>query len=235
VTEAPLSLSFFDPVRKISGTARAGMTLLFENTRPTTIAEGPENEQAADGTVRARLAGRFDLSFAPLAEPASLAGSETALAAVTGTVGGTSVDCLGTITRTVTPPGWADLDAVRGLSAVFDRDRAVFAIARRPRGVFGHGQELIEASILVGGEQTRVENTRLSTVYDGDGRQRDAGLELWLPGEDFPRRVSGSAQAGASLALEGLRVNAAVFRWRWEGHEGMGLYELASRDEQEAA
>jgi hypothetical protein len=38
-------------------------------------------------------------------------------------------------------------------------------------------------------------------------------------------------QAGASLTLEGLRVNAAVFAWQMEGREGSGLYELAVRDE----
>jgi hypothetical protein len=30
-------------------------------------------------------------------------------------------------------------------------------------------------------------------------------------------------------------VNAAVFDWRMEGREGVGAYELAARDEQEAA
>jgi hypothetical protein len=47
--------------------------------------------------------------------------------------------------------------------------------------------------------------------------------------------VSGSVRAGASLSLEGLRVNAAVFDWRMEGREGVGAYELAVRDDQEAA
>src|SRR4051812_29685295 len=35
VTGTPLALSFFDPDRQLSGTARAGMTLLFEGTTPT--------------------------------------------------------------------------------------------------------------------------------------------------------------------------------------------------------
>lgn len=235
MTDAPLSLSFFDPVRKLSGTARAGMTLLFEGTTPTTVAEGPHVEPSAGGALHAHLAERFELTFTPAAEAAALAGTETTLCEVSGTVGVARVDCLGTATRTVTPPGWGELDAVRGVSAVFERDRAVFLIARRPRGVIGHGQELVEASIVMDGELVGVEDARISTVYDADGRQRNAGLELWLPGEDFPRRLSGSASAGASLALEGLRVNAAVFGWRWEGRDGAGLYELASRDDQDAA
>jgi hypothetical protein len=42
-------------------------------------------------------------------------------------------------------------------------------------------------------------------------------------------------QAGASLSLEGLRVNAAVFAWRMEGREGAGAYDLVVRDEPDAA
>jgi hypothetical protein len=231
VTELPLALSFFDPARQLSGTARAGMTLLFEGQKPTTIAEGPAIERDGGGALSARLGDRFDLRFEPLAEPARLSGLSTALCGVTGTVGGMPVDCLGTATETYEPPEWAELDAVRGVTALFGPDRAVFVVARRPRGAIGHGHELVEASILLDGELAAVEDARLSTVYDGDGRQRNAGLELWLPAEDFPRRVSGTVQAGASLALEGLRVNAAVFAWRMEGRDGVGLYELAVRDE----
>lgn len=233
--ELPLALSFFDPVHRLSGTARAGMTLLFEGPSPTTLPEGPEVERAPDGVLEARLGERFDLRFEPVAEPARLTGLRTTLCAVTGTVGGTAVDCLGTATETVQPPVWAELDAVRGVTAVFDREHAVFLLARRPRGVQGHGHELVEAVLVQDGELLDVEDARLSTVYDGEGRQRNAGIELWLPGEDFPRRASGTAEAGASLALENLRVNAAVFRWRMESREGAGTYELAARDEQEAA
>jgi hypothetical protein len=232
VTEpSPLALSFFDPGRKLSGTARAGMTLLFDGSTPTTLAEGPRVERRADGSLAAAIDGRFELGFEPLAEPARLSGLRITLCAVTGSVGGTRVDCLGTATETLEPPAWSELDAVRGVTAVFARDRAVFVVARRPRGVLGHGHELVEAVLVLDGELAGVEDARLSTVYDGDGRQRNAGLELWLPAEDFPRRVSGAVQAGASLSLEGLRVNAAMFGWQMEGQEGAGLYELAVRDE----
>jgi hypothetical protein len=235
VTEPPLALSFFDPAHELSGTARAGMTLLFEGTTPETIGAGPELDRAADGVVTAVLSDRFELRFEPLAEPALLTGLSATLCAVTGEVGKARVDCLGTATATTEPPAWSELDAVRGITAVFGPDRAVFVLARRPRGVLGHGQELIEAKLVLDGELTTAENARVSTVYDGDGRQRSAGLELWLPEEDFPRRVSGSVEAGASLSLEGLRVNAAVFGWHMEGREGSGAYELAVRDEPEAA
>jgi len=76
-----------------------------------------------------------------------------------------------------------------------------------------------------------VEDARVSTVYDAQGRQRSVGLELWVPGEDFPRRASGSVRAGLSLALEGLRVDAALVAWRMEGRDGAGSYEITVRDE----
>ena len=41
--------------------------------------------------------------------------------------------------------------------------------------------------------------------------------------------------AGASVGLEGLRVNAAVFAWTMEGHEGLGAYDVMVRDEPAAA
>jgi hypothetical protein len=41
--------------------------------------------------------------------------------------------------------------------------------------------------------------------------------------------------AGTTLALEGLVVNAAVFDWRMDGHEGAGAYDVTHRDEPPAA
>src|SRR5439155_21564388 len=104
------------------------------------------------------------------------------------------------------------------------------ALARRPAGAQGHGEELVVAQLLSGGELLAVEDARLSTTYDGEGRPRQAGFELWLPGEDFPRRAFGSVKAGASLALEGLDVHAAPMDWRMENHRGAGLYELTVRE-----
>jgi hypothetical protein len=235
VTDRPLALSFFDPAHNLSGTARAGMTLLFEGTKPTTIDEGPEVTRDSHGALSARLGDRLDLRFDPIAPRATLTGLEITLCAVIGTAAGARVDCLGTATETTAPPAWAELDAVRGVTAVFGPDRAAFVLARRPRGAIGHGLEDVEAQLIIDGELAEVSEARLSTVYDGDGRQRNAGLELFLPDEDFPRRLSGTVRAGASLSLEGLRVNAAIFGWQMEGREGAGLYELAVRDDQEAA
>ena len=53
----------------------------------------------------------------------------------------------------------------------------------------------------------------------------------WIFSLISARRSSGSAVAGTTLALDGLRVNAAVFSWQMEGRAGAGAYELTIRDE----
>jgi hypothetical protein len=111
----------------------------------------------------------------------------------------------------------------------------MLALARRPRDAPGHGDEQVRAGLFVDGELHQVEEARVSTVYDGGGRQRSAGLELWIPGEEYPRRGSGLVIAGSSLDLEGIQVHAAVFRWRLDGREGIGAYELMLRTEPPAA
>jgi len=234
VTAPAVSIAFFDPASDVHGTARSGTTLLFEGGSPVAIPEGPELEERR-GKLRARLADRLSLELEPISEEADLGGVVARLCKVTGEVGDKRVDCLGTTSETRVPPAWDELDALRSLSALLDEEHAVLALARRPRGARGHGEERVVAFMLDAGELLSVEDARISTVYDGEGRQRSAGLELWLPGEDFPRRGSGSAVAGSSLELDGLTVHAAVFRWRVEGREGLGAYELMVREQSPAA
>ena len=234
MNEPAISVAFFDPAHGLHGSARQGTTLLFEGVRPTAVPEGPVLDADGDG-LRARLAGRFDLSFAPVSAPADLGGASTRICQVAGTVGDAAVDCLGTVTETHEAPAWSELDALRSISGLFDEGHGFLALALRPRGARGHGEERVRAYLLTGGELVAVEDPRLSTVYDDQGRQRDAGFELWVPEEDFPRRASGRAVVGASLALDGLRVQAAVFSWRMEGREGAGAYDLMVRDERAAA
>jgi hypothetical protein len=230
VSEAAVALAFFDPERGLHGSLRSGMTLLFQHGQPQALPEGSQVSRRGEGYV-ASLGNRFELSFEPVSGALDLDGASVRLCRVSGSVGEAKVDCLGTATETVSAPEWDELDALRGVSALFDGSHAVMALARRPRGARGHGEERVVAWLVEGEDAKQVEDARISTVYDGEGRQRTAGLELWLPGEDFPRRASGSAVAGTTLALDGLRVNAAVFSWRMEGRDGAGAYELTIRDE----
>jgi hypothetical protein len=228
VSAPALALSFFDAAHDIHGTARSGMTVLFEGRRPVALPEGPQVEATESGW-RADLPDTLSLEFEPVSPAADLGGVRARVARVTGEAAGRRVDGLGTVSETEVPPQWEELDAVRTLSALVDEQHAVMALARRPRGALGHGEEQVTACLVEDDALLEVETARISTVYDGDGRQRSAGLELWLPGEDFPRRASGLVIAGSSLDLDGLQVHVAVFRWRLEGREGIGAYELMLR------
>lgn len=230
MSELAISLAFFDTAHRLSGTARAGATLIFEGQQVRTTSEPPDLERDGD-RFTARLDGVLDLTFEPVAEKALLPGAESWICAVSGTVEGRTIDCLGSATVTSEPPAWAHLDALRAVSAVLDRENALFLSARRARGASGHGEERVDAVVISGGRALDVEDARLSTIYDADGRQRTAGLELWMPGEDYPRRGHGSAQAGASIELGGVRVDAAVFEWQLDGRTGAGAYELALRED----
>ena len=230
MTEPAFTFTFHDTAHDLHGTVRAGMTLLFQGGQPTTLAE----EAHVDG-VRAAVGDRIALDFDPVSDEADLGGTIARVGRVQGQVDGRRVACLGVVSQTTVPPSWSELDAVRTRSCVFDPGLAVLARARRPRGARGHGDERVTGWLVRDGAPHAVEETRISTVYDSEGRQRTAGLELWLPGEDFPRRVSGTARAGASLTLEGLRVHAAVFSWRMEGRDGVGAYDILVRDEPAAA
>jgi hypothetical protein len=234
VTEPALSIALFDPTQGLHVSARAGTTLLFEQGGARVLDDGPYFQREGDGWS-VELEGSLALRFEPVAEPAPLGPLTAHLCSVEGEAAGRHVSCLGTVGETDGSLEWRELDALRSVSAIFDSDHALLALARRPRGAPGHGSELVSAWLLAGGKAVPVEEARISTVYDGDGRQRSAGLELWIDGEDFPRRCSGAVAAGSSLALDGLDVHAAVFRWRMEGRDGAGAYELWARARSEAA
>jgi hypothetical protein len=234
VSDPALTISFVDPARGVHGTARSGMTLLFQGRDARSFAEGPAIQSVGDGW-RVALPDRLALDFSPVGAVGEFSGARAHVCAVSGDVGGTSIDGMGVVTEIATPPRWDELDAMRQVHALFDRDHCVLAVARRPVGSSGHGDELVVAHLWNEGRLHPVENALLSTIYDGEGRPRRASMELWLPDEDFPRRAFGTVAAGASLVLDGLDVHAAVFDWRMEGRDGAGLYELTVREPAPAA
>jgi hypothetical protein len=233
-TQVALSLHFFDPVRGLHGSVRSGMALLFEGSSSRALADSPLLEARGSGW-HAELDGELELDFEPVAPAADLDGVTVRVCAVAGSVGGQAVRCLGTAAETHVAPSWEELDALRSISALFDSGHAFLAVTRRPRGAVGHGAERIAAWLLDDGEPVALEDVRISTVYDGEGRQRSAGLELWPPEVDLPLRASGTVVAGTSLQLEAVEVHAAVFRWQMGELEGVGSYELMTRSEEHAA
>jgi len=230
VSAGAFALSFFDQDRDLYGTARSGATVLFAGRKPTAHGEGPRLEDDGDGW-RAELPDRLSLRLEPVSDEIDLGGVTARVCRVSGNAQGRRIDCLGTFSVTSVAPRWEELDALRSVSALVDQDHALLALARRPRDASGHGDEEVRAGLLLDGAVHQVETARISTVYDAGGRQRSAGLELWLPGEEYPRRGSGLVIAGSSFDLEAVQVHAAVFRWRLDGREGIGGYELMVRVE----
>ena len=226
--ETPVALSFLDPERGLYGTIRSGLTLVFEGRQARAHRVEADLEATEEGW-RARVGSELELTFARASEEIALGGIGIAVCSARGRVGAHDVNGLGTIAVTHKAPEWRELDSLRAISAVFAPDTAVLAIARRPRTAAGHGEELVSAALLEGGEARVPEDARISTVYDGGGRQHSSGIELWLPGQDFPRRLFGTVQGGTSLELDGLLVHAGAFTWRMEGNAGAGLYELTLR------
>jgi hypothetical protein len=227
MTDTAIALTYVDPARNLYATARSGFALIFADGKASSHDEAVPIEATGDGW-KAQLPGGLELSLTRVAGPVELSGMRAHLC--TGADGGLAV-----VAEIHDPPRWQELDATRYVCALFDTRNALLAYARRPSGSLGHGEELVVAHLWTDGELKSVENTLLSTIYDGEGRPRQSSLELWLPGEDFPRRAFGSVTAGASLALEGVDVHAAVMNWRMDTHRGAGLYELTVREPAPAA
>lgn len=234
MSQQALSLNFFSPEHGLHGSARSGMTLLFEGASSRALPDGPLVERSGAGW-HAELEDAFSLDLTPVAQPAELDGLTVTVCAASGQIGARKANCLATVAETHVAPSWEELDALRTISALFDEGHAFLAVGRRPRGALGHNAESTAAWLLDDGQPIAVEEARISTVYDGEGRQRSAGLELWIPGEDLPLRGSGSVVAGSSLQLESADVHAAIFRWRMGDREGAGAYELMTRAEPDEA
>jgi hypothetical protein len=122
---------------------------------------------------------------------------------------------------------WGETPAGRFRSVyAVGAEHAVTLSAIRPDGAAEHGAELVSAHRLrPDTPPERFESARLSTVYDAAGRPLTAGLELYMPGEDYPRRVSGEAIAPMSAPDV---VEAAWFRWMLEGEPAQGGYQMVT-------
>ena len=172
-----------------------------------------------------------------VARVGGMAGYEQPLR-VTGsaTVGDTriAIDGLGQRGRSWGAPDWDRIELARTVSAWMGDDLAVSLTAIRPAGKRDQAAEAVAASILERGEDgdaraLAVTDPRLSTTYDGDGRQRRAGLELWIEEDGWPRRAAGEIACGTSLDLGRLRLDCAFFHWHMEGREGFGRYDVLRR------
>jgi hypothetical protein len=189
--------------------------------------------------------GGFELRFEALGPPAEIGSGTIAQSAadlhgyeqvcrVTGTVRHgerrREVDCLGQRGHQWGAPDWSRIALARTVAIWCDDGDSVALAAVRPDGAEGHEGELVSAALLGRGEAGPIADVRLSTTFDADGRQRRAGLELWVADEDpMPRRAAGEAVCGTTLDLGRLRFDCAFFHWRMEGRQGVGRYDVLHR------
>ena len=228
------------------GLARVG---LVGGERPTALAlvfDGSGDVAPMMDGVRAEVVqpleawrvhgeGLFELSFSAVSapgglrtEPSGVEGYEQ-LCRVEGTVRGEPISCLGQRGHEWGVPAWERLALARTITAWLSEDTALAATAVRPARAKAHSEEAV-AGVLFDPEPEPIDEVRLSTAYDGEGRQRRAGLELWVGEEDaYPRRLAGEAVCGTTVDLGELRLDVAFFHWRMEGREGAGRYDVMRR------
>jgi hypothetical protein len=133
-------------------------------------------------------------------------------------------------------PDWDRLAVARALGVWLEGDVGITLTAVRPAKAASHADEAIHAVMLGhngdGNEPVAhvVADPRVSTTYDADGRQRHAGLELYLNDEDdYARRAAGEVACGTTLDLGRLRLDCAFFTWRMDGRTGVGRYDVLRR------
>lgn len=189
--------------------------------------------------------GGFELRFEALSPPAEVAEAITAspaglrgyeqLCRVSGSVRAgsrrTRVDCLGQRGHQWGAPDWERIALARTVSAWFEDGTGVALASVRPDGAAGHADEVVGAALLGGDAIAAVAEPLLSTTLDGEGRQRRASMELWeTRGDDaYPHRAAGEAVCGTTLELGRLQLDCAFFRWRMEGRQGVGRYDVLRR------
>jgi len=189
--------------------------------------------------------GAFDLRFEACSAPAVLDAEDPVaqaggmqgfdqLCRVTGTVthaGRThQVRCLGQRGQLWGTPDWGRIELSRSVSAWLGEDRALTLTAVRAAKAKGHLDEAMSGFVFESGEPLAIQDPRLSTTYDGERRQRRAGLELWMDEQaDHARRVGGEVLCGTTLELGEQRLDSAFFVWRMEGREGIGRYDVLRR------
>jgi hypothetical protein len=190
--------------------------------------------------------GGFELRFEALSAPAELGAGAVAASAAglqgyeqlcrgTGTVRcgeqRTQVDCLGQRGHQWGAPDWERIALARTVSAWFDGGSGVALASVRPHDAAGHADEALSASLLDAEGITPIAEPLLSTTLDGEGRQRRASLELWEADDErpYPHRAAGETVCGTTLDLGRLRLDCAFFRWRMEGREGVGRYDVLRR------
>lgn len=222
----------------VRGPGWEGVEAADISTRTVTPLESWTVEFDGDG-------GSFELTFTAASPPAALDEDEPA-ARIGGMHGyeqvcrvrGTArigdkkheIKCLGQRGHTWGEPDWESITVARTLTAWME-DRSIALSAVRPASADHHMDEEVAAFFIEdGADPVWVDDPRLTTGYDAEGRQRRAGLEIWVAEDsDYPRRAAGEVFCGTTLDLGRLRLECAFFVWRMEGRMGVGRYDVMRR------
>jgi hypothetical protein len=137
------------------------------------------------------------------------------------------VDAVGQRGHAWGAPDWSRLESVHTVCAWTRAGDGVALESARGPGAAGHDDAERWAALLGHDGTLPIADPRLSTTYDGEGRQRRAGLELWVDEEDdHPHRAAGTVLCGSTLELGQLRLDCAFMRWTMEGEVGVGRYDV---------
>jgi hypothetical protein len=196
-------------------------------------ADGRGWRLAGDGFDLHMEPGGEELVQAPDPDPGMTVSGVEELCRVQGTlaVGDAEhvIDCVGT-RWTLDGVDLAGLDSLRAVSGWFAVDQALAVLSLRSRHSPGHESDLIAATLFDPDGWVPVKDPRLSTTYSGEGTPARVNLELWVGDdeEEYPRRATGEAAPGASVSCEGYALRVAPMRCHSRGHEGAGVYVLAT-------
>jgi hypothetical protein len=173
------------------------------------------------GTVEATLGPRT--AELPLGDQGGL----TAVVCVAEVVreGAPAVRCEGQISRWAGNP-LEDTGTFRHLAIDAGGESLLVAESRGEPGK-EHGHERSAAWQIRGEDESRFEETFISTQYDSSGEPTRFGLELWPEEADHASRAAATRVAASSLG--GVRVGGAwagLFRCQIDGILGMGSYLL---------
>ena len=230
-----VTFSFADPTAGLYGLARLGppaaLAVLCAGDEPVFERLGPRSLEETVDEPECRWSVRsddgFDVAFEATGPPADLgaAAGSVQICRVQGTTHAGDVRGLGQ--RVQAGRGWDPIGSERSLGAWLDDGTGVAAVAVRPADASHHEDDSTWAALVSSAGALRVDTPRLSTTYDGAGRQRRASLELWVGADDtYPRRASGEAVRGTTLDLGDLRLDCALMRWSVDGRPAIGRYDL---------
>jgi hypothetical protein len=228
------SLAFFDLDSGVMGIAGPQVSVMFSSDGKLGYAVSNDQQLTTLSPTHwtaqmTSMNGAFELEWKSRRQGASLDSSEVMLCEVSGKLSenGKREHKFKSLGAATLPSRRQGPPVLRSIAAVFDSDTAFFMNSYRPAVYHGHGDERHDAVLIEGGVPLRVTETRLSTVYSKDDLHSQASLEIWLEGDEFPRRITGEAIEGTHVELTDRDVALAFYTWTMGPHNGIGYYEIA--------